>query len=216
MKTPDRKTQPLCDEWWPVGRCVAYIIGVGDEWSFPHRAAAKGCAVHGYDPTAPLREVHFNFARMHNFTFHYMGLSGESKQTTFNSYGTVDGGGFLATLDAMAMANQPDQRSPNIISIDCEGCEWAALEEMSRNPKTIRLLKNVHILYLDLHFHLRNPPSVRQFVHALDFIFVKMQFKLRWLRNGDGYPGDQKVVDFLGTAGLPGGFCCYELALVRG
>ena len=93
--------------------------------------------------------------------------------------------------------------------------EWDALEEMSRSPEAIRLLLGVKVLHMDFHFHLRNPATVRQFVHAFDFLFDTLGFRLRWLRNGDGYPADQKVVDFLGTAGLPAGFCCYESVLVR-
>ena len=224
-------TQAMCDAWWPTP-CVAYIIGIGDEWSFPMRAAKKGCIIHGYDPTTPLRRSHERFAKANNFSFHYLGLRGASQVASstktslvsaeagsnsagFNSYGAVDGGMALATLDQLASANPKGERQPHILSVDIEGMEWAAIEEWSRNPKAQKILSKVQYLYLDMHFHLRNPVTVRQFVHGFEFLFDKMGFKMRWLRIGDGYPADQKVVDFLGAAGLPGGMCCYESLLVR-
>jgi len=212
--TKHQETQASCDAWWPTP-CTAYIIGVGDEWSFPVKAAAKGCTIHAYDPTPSLRMSHEKFAQRRNFTFHYLGLRGASTEKTFNSYGVVDGGMALATLDGLAAANPPGEQQPHILSVDIEGMEWAAIEEWSRNPQAQHILANVKYLYLDMHFHLRNPVTVRQFVHGFEFLFGKMDFKLRWLRVGDGYPADQKVVDFLGAAGLPGGFCCYESLLVR-
>ena len=102
-----------------------------------------------------------------------------------------------------------------MLSIDVEGYEWTALDEMARNPRAMRLLAGVRVLYLDMHFHLRNPPTLREFVRAFEFLFDTMRFRLAWLRSGNGYPADQKVVDFLGVAGLPAGLCCYEMALVR-
>ena len=59
------------------------------------------------------------------------------------------------------------------------------------------------------------PPTLHEFVLAFQLLFDRLKFKLRWLRSVNGYPADQKVVDFLGVAGLPAGFCCYEMALVR-
>jgi hypothetical protein len=212
--TAHRATQASCDAWWPTP-CVAYIIGVGDEWSFPLKAATQGCVIHAYDPTAPLRQAHERFARRNNFSFHYLGLRGASTHNTFNSYGAVDGGMALKTLDGLAAANQPGEQQPHILSIDIEGMEWAAIEEWTRNPAAQRILSKVQYLYLDMHFHLRNPVTVRQFVHGFEFLFDKMGFRLRWIRVGDGYPADQKVVDFLGAAGLPAGLCCYESLLVR-
>ena len=37
LRTTKKQTQPACDAWWPKSErgCVVYVIGVGDEWSFP-------------------------------------------------------------------------------------------------------------------------------------------------------------------------------------
>lgn len=216
LRTTKKQTQPACDAWWPKSErgCVVYVIGVGDEWSFPRRAKANNCSVYAFDPTTDLRRRQEEAARRQGFKYYFLGLSGDAKRSSSaNSYGAVEGGGALATLDELARSVVG--RPPSILSIDCEGCEWAALNEMASNPRAIEVLRGVRVLYLDMHFHLRSPPNVPQFVRALDFLFERMKFKLRWLRNGDGYPGDQKIVDFLGVAGLQAGFCCYEAALVR-
>ena len=158
-----------------------------------------------------------------------------------------------------------------MLSIDCEGCEWSAFEQMARDPRALKILSGVELLLLDAHFSpsmvpptlaqvrvcmrrlslqsicvstlwecqelraahygaslgylcshvthafgLRPPSAVlAQFVNAFELLFFRLKFKLRWLRSVNGYPIDQKVVQFLGTAGLPAGFCCYEMALVR-
>lgn len=228
MKSHHAETQPQCNAWWPRKRshnathgghaCVAYILGLGEirdgGWEFAHRAAKHGCIVHGYEPAKPLRAGHERYARQNNFSFHFAGLSGARSFSSLTSYGVAEGD-VLATLDQLAERNPPGERQPDVLSIDVEGYEWTALDEMARNPHAMRLLAGVRVFYLDLHFHLRNPPTLREFVHAFEFLFDRMQFRLAWLRNGNGYPADQKVVDYLGVAGLPAGLCCYEMALVR-
>ena len=99
---------------------------------------------------------------------------------------------------------------------DIEGGEWAALEQMGRDPEAMRMLRGVKLLYLDVHLSpTLTPPTLRQFVAAFELLFHRLRFKLRWLRTVNGYPSDQKVVDFLGATGVPAGLCCYEMALVR-
>ena len=58
-------------------------------------------------------------------------------------------------------------------------------------------------------------PSPRQFVGAFEMLFSKLRFKLHFLRPLYGYPGEQTVVDFLAAAGVPEGYCCYEMVLVK-
>jgi hypothetical protein len=219
--------------------CVAYVIGIGelstrgagrgDAWGFPMDAARRGCRVHAYDPTiairrrqeesalkrdAHLREVKSG-ARGGSLRFHFAGLGSGSMRNTTNSYGTIDAS-VLRSLVQMAAALPASERKPRVLSIDCEGCEWAAFEQMTRDPAAIRILRGVELLFLDGHLSpTMVPPTLKQFVGAFELLFVRLGFRLRWLRSVNGYPADQKVVDFLGVAGLAPGFCCYEMALVR-
>ena len=94
----------------------------------------------------------------------------------------------------------------------------AAAQAETRRPLRLhrRLLGGVKLLFLDAHLSpTMLPPTPRQFVVALELLFHRLGFRLRWLRSVDGFPADQKVADFLGVAGLPAGFCCYEMVLVR-
>ena len=292
MRTPMAKSQPDCESWWPPSpttdgrRCVAYVIGIGhlkrggrgDAWSFPIKAARRGCAVHAYDPTIAIRQrqeegaAKINAklrkessvaatkgaggggggatgkgggvgvgvgvgggtstssaggARMPhhlgrspanlrgNVTFHFAGLGAERTLNTTNSYGTIDGS-TLFPMAALAQQTPPAERRPTVLSIDCEGCEWAALEQMSHDTRALKLLSGVQLLLIDVHLSPSMvPPTMGQFVRAFELLFHRLKFKLRWLRSVNGYPTDQRVVEFLGVAGLDAGFCCYEMVLVR-
>ena len=79
-----------------------------------------------------------------------MSAEAGSNSAGFNSYGAVDGGMALATLDQLASANNLGERQPHILSVDIEGMEWAAIEEWSRNPKAQKILSKVQYLYLDM------------------------------------------------------------------
>ena len=67
-----------CHSWWPHRRdqpCVAYFIGIGDEWGFARDAVSHGCRVHAYDPTTELRLRHVRSAdaitEFHNVSPHF-------------------------------------------------------------------------------------------------------------------------------------------------
>ena len=219
-----------CQSWWPRRRdesCVAYYIGIGDEWGFARDAISHGCRVHAYDPTTRLRLRHayganaINTEQRHdqcptcNVSFHFAGLGGRRHASSLNSFGSINGSE-IATLTELAAANPEADRSPEVLLIDIEGGEWAAFEQMGRDPEAMRMLRGVKLLYLDVHLSpTLTPPTLRQFVVAFELLFHRLRFKLRWLRTVNGYPSDQKVVDFLGATGVPAGLCCYEMALVR-
>lgn len=215
-----------CDAFWPAQRgedCTAYVIGVGGHWGFPKYATKMGCTVHAYDPTLELRRRHQSAAaRMEGVHFHFAGLGGGAALTTasapaasssHNSYGTI-GNTQLMTLDQMVESQPPGSGAMRVLTIDCEGCKWAAIEQLAQNGSAA--LQHVQLLMVELHV---SPsmlaPSLTQFVNLFEFLLVRQGFKLWMLRTNDGYPYDQKVVDFLGLGGLRAGLCCYELAFIR-
>ncbi len=238
MSTPLHDAQPPCGTWWPPGghSCVVYVIGVGDlghgghgdAWGLSKHAAVKrGCRVHAYDPTTTIRARHeagaakirskLRSKRAGNVSFHFAGLGDGARATTNNSYGTVDGMS-LYTLSELAARNPEGERHPTVLSIDCEGCEWAALSHIGDggDPQALRLLQGVKLLLLDAHLSpTMRAPTPQQFVRVMELLFHRLRFKLRWLRSVNGYPLDQHIADFLAVGGLPVGFCCYEMALVR-
>ena len=218
-----------CDAFWPSRReeaCAAYVIGVGGHWAFPRYATSMGCIVHAYDPTLELRRRHqIDAGRMKDVNFHFAGLGGASGRTSgqstpaqassYNSYGTI-GSAHLMTLGEMVESHGAGFRQMRVLTIDCEGCEWAAMEQLAQNGSSTSVLQHVELLMVEVHV---SPsmvaPTLTQFVNLFEFLLLKQGFKLWWLRTNDGYPYDQKVVDFLGMGGLRAGLCCYELAFHR-
>lgn len=225
----NREATPACAAWWPAGRTVTYVIGVGDEYRFVIEAARSG-PVHGYDPTVRLRERHKTQMEKlgPNVTFHYMGLGSARTVNDVNddsnairteqradSFGAIDGSK-LATFAELAASNPSGERAADVAVIDCEGCEWEALAQVRGDAEGLALLGGVKLLYLDIHLSpTMLPPTPKQFASTFDLLFNRLGFRLRWLRSVDGYPVDQKVADFLGFAGVPAGFCCYEMVLQR-
>ena len=50
-----------------------------------------------------------------------------------------------------------------MLSIDCEGCEWSAFEQMARDPRALKILSGVELLLLDAHFSPSMvPPTLAQ------------------------------------------------------
>lgn len=201
-----------------------YSVGVGNDWSFQVHAlkAARELVVHAYDPTVQLEEKHraAALALGSRVNFHFMGLGGGDPPTalvgqTQNAYGSLATSS-LWTLRQLVDRNPPEERQIDILTIDCEGCEWAALEQLWVSGDS--LLRSVKLLMIELHLSpTMVPPTPQQFANLFTYLFDVLDFRLWFIRSNEGYPFDQQVADFIGTASadIDPGLCCYELALVR-
>ena len=217
-----------CADFWPTARpCNAFVVGVGNNFKFSRYATARGCSAHAWDPTLELRARHQAGARMADraakqrdktlgVSFHFAGLHGaENGTSSHNSYGSIDAAHMLR-LDEMVSLVGGHGGPLRVLTVDCEGCEWSAFEQLAA-AKDSTALASVELLLVELHVSpTMVAPTLAQFVAFFDYILHTLGFKLWSLRSNDGYPRDQAVVDFLGVAGLPAGLCCYELGFVRG
>ncbi|KAG8457841.1 hypothetical protein KFE25_005110 [Diacronema lutheri] len=206
-----------------------YAIGIGDVWGFEDEAAAvHGCVVEAYDPTADLRAKHEAHAHA-GVRYHFAGLGGTRANSTAphhaspaavtavtavtrNWYGAVDPR-TLTTLGAMAEAD--GHGAIDVLKVDCEGCEWAAFEQIAR--ETPALLDRTSVLFLELHISptLVAPSGVTQFNGIYDFLLDRQGMRLWYLRNSVGFKRDRHVVDFLEEQGAKRDQCCLALAFYR-
>eukprot|EP00966_Prymnesium_polylepis_P230424 5331740-Prymnesium_polylepis.1 len=147
-----------CDAFWPASAgelCSAFVIGVGGHWAFARYATSMGCSVHAYDPTLELRRSHEQGAsRLRDVHFHFAGLGGGGgvpselapTRSSLNSYGTIHRAQ-LMTLDEMVASKPASSGALRVLTIDCEGCEWSAIEQLALNESNA--LQHVHLLMLE-------------------------------------------------------------------
>ena len=210
----------LCPAYFPFGEDMV-VIGVGGNYDFERvvGAAPLGTHVHAFDPTEELKDWHIRNAPA-NVSFHDVGLgsasgasaSDEAAGESSQLYGTISPLR-LKTLSELYSVSGADAHGPAVLKIDCEGCEWPALEQVAR--ETPWVLDNVQVLMMEVHVTpLLNPPTPEQF-DTLFSLLTSKGFKLWYLRENVGAPENVGAVDFLTVLGWPQRLCCYELGFVH-
>lgn len=204
-------------------KCLVYSFGIANEWDFEDgMASVFGCEVHAFDPTTAFVGVH----RAHNVEdvhFHYTGLghttSTEQTSSTSNipvqhdgTYGEL-GGNFL-TLGSIVRQLSHEHRRINILKIDCEGCEWRSLYELSQHDSAI--LDNVCNIYLELHFtttlNVRTHSDLKYVAFFWEEYIQKRGFKFWFVHTNPGNYYDRTYHEILQKIGFPT-HCCIEIAI---
>lgn len=226
---------PECQFFWPPTgpRCHVYSIGVANQWGFEDSASTR-CSVHAYDPTKQLKKVH-EAHRRQNVHFHYRGLGGETSRGVAHPVGgggsgnvtvrrtsvdrsNVYGSHSLASLRTLneLVAGNAGQPLPDVLKIDCEGCEWVALLQVAR--RTPSILNRTSLLLLEVHVAASMASDGITSEHASEvfkFLLDILGFRVWWMRDNPGHKRDQRIARFGRKVGLRNGQCCYELALAR-
>jgi hypothetical protein len=208
-------TWHVCEDLLPSAghACTALSIGIGGDWFFEQALRRRGCRVHGFDPTVALRSRHEAFAADHNMSFHFQGLGRPAGNR--NAYGAIDVT-TLAPLGALfASAGVGADGAVDVLKIDCEGCEWAALADVAARAPA--LLSRVSQLLIEVHM---TPGygfgGAAQLGALLEHLLGAQGFRLHRTRANLGYARDRNLVpDELVRAGWPRAPCCAELHFVR-
>jgi hypothetical protein len=128
MCHPGRLAHRMMDDD-PNGDCLIYSVGSAGDFSFEDDIARmhnNKCEIHIFDPADWSRK---GDETMKNIHYHAWGM----KSTYDNSPSVVwprgRKGGFKTFQDTMALLGHSDNRTIDLLKIDCEGCEFSTLRD---------------------------------------------------------------------------------------
>lgn len=218
-----------CAEFWKVrapitpsspAQCLVYSFGIANEWDFEDNSAREmNCEVHAFDPAADMLDVHLAH-RQPNVYFHHLGLSGngtvESTALLSNQVYGEYSGRMMALDDIMSLLGHSN-RKIDVLKIDCEGCEWAALHDIAtRSP---HLLDNVCNIYIEVHISTTLGMNSIEQIHLMgkfyDEYIKKHGFRLWYRHTSAGHPHDRTLHPLLREMGFSPYVCCYEIGLYQ-
>jgi Methyltransferase domain len=153
--------------------CLVYSFGIHTSWEWEEKMAhLLHCEVHAFDPTM---NHPTNLAP--GVTFHKLGLQADgtdlSKTHAFE-YDAIDPKLLLTLGQIMARLGHVG-RKLDVLALDCEGCEWGALNQLACSGESAL----VDQLFLELHFQkdlgLSNQVDVMKAAQGIDCLW-----KHRW------------------------------------
>ena len=156
--------------------CVAYSIGIADNWIFDDLMLERGCVVRSFDPTM-VKFPPEHYARSDRHKFEAIGVGAESRVETRGGDTTRNYGGkavyAVETLDDMMTRHGHARLS--VLRMDVEGAEWHVLEQMLASG----VLDRVDQLLLEIHLH-RPLAKMSAFVRTLHRIRDDHGLQLFW------------------------------------
>jgi hypothetical protein len=210
----------LCRDFVPKNRrCLVYSVGIRDIYQNELLMGREGCEVHAFDCT-----VDYPAVLGPNVTFHpwCLGTSmGELLLDGAQRQGHAERKQFLQLDEVVRRLGHVDDEL-TVLKMDCEGCEWAALDALrTRMPE---FLARVRMMMLEIHLIVNEKASESDRRSAVD-LMARVVDNFRGYRtygysiNARTDPGrftDRGLLTpELAPAGVHAGACCYEMSLVR-
>lgn len=163
------------DDVRPVsGNCFALNFGIGFDVTFDEALVNYGCRVIAVDPTNanmtdrmyrvnitddiyPVSSVRHD----HNGkTFHALNIGVDDHEHTIMLNLTIDSVGYVSNVAPYrtyrSIVDILDNPRVNILKIDIEGVEWRMFEQILSSPQSVRLLKHVQQILLEIHLDFLN------------------------------------------------------------
>lgn len=148
----------VCDDykWRPVPPCIVYSMGINDDFSFDDSVASSyGCNVFSFDPT--MKKGAHQHSKL--VSFYPLGIGGAAGNTgIWHADSSKIKPSQLHTLNDIRARLHHTEKVIDVLKIDVEGAEWAALQNMIQE----RQLHNVRQLIVEFHqFQFETKESLR-------------------------------------------------------
>lgn len=200
----------ICSTFLPSKPCKMFSFGIASQWGFEEMIKDIGCSVFAFDPTVQFEKAHKEFAKRNNFVFETVGLKGNELEKNPNNYGKLGN-----TFYSMEYFTQKFGY-PDILKLDCEGCEWGAFRAIFQNVPEMML--HIQMIILEIHVtkELRvTTTAIRHMELFFEHVFIKYNFSLSYMHENPGAIRDRTVHPILAKLGMKPHVCCYEIVLVK-
>ena len=160
----------------PEDKCIVYSFGLGADWSFDNAAEARGCEVHGFDPTGLLWRQGMHGTAYANIDY---AKQYPSKSKHFHNWGV--GAADIAVYPAGSVPQdwpglgdpQLSRSNPEpwemrsiartmqdlghdhltVLKVDVEGAEWDAMAALLSTEKMVSMVREGRIRQLLVEWH---------------------------------------------------------------
>ena len=217
------KNWGYCKSFAPSGsndKCIVYSFGIRDLYTAELLYGREGCDVYAFDCTVSYPEE-----LGANVTFKPWCLGSDSSELKLDgkesqAMQTAKNAIFM-DLPSIVKTLGHEEDELTILKMDCEGCEWNALDALlSRMPE---FFSRIRMLLLELHFVTNLPPGSRERTEEIRTIARVMDSFREYRTFSFGINSDLSVERFaegifydeLYNSGLFVGACCYEISMVR-
>jgi hypothetical protein len=221
--SPSESPWGLCKDYvvddskQPNNRCIIYSIGVREIYTAELLYGRAGCEVHAFDCT-----INHPQQLGPNVTFHPWCLGTDSSELKLDGGPKRDDNG-LKFKQLPAIINELGHQNEELtmLKMDCEGCEWDALDSLQIQMPTF--FSRIRMMYLELHYVSNNKVgSVERAKEMSTMTRVTRTFG-NFSTFGYSINSDVSLERFnnpmffreLYDVGLFFGTCCFEFSMVR-
>ena len=151
--------------------CLVYSVGSNNDIAFEKAVHTfmKGCEIHTFDPTLNKPFVGGEYAIFHPWG---LGLDGVKAAARGNSW---EGKSFETVFKELAHEN----RTVDVLKIDCEGCEWDVMPPLFELMSTGRVKVDQILIELHLPKLKNNITKLKNFFWAADKAKIRLFHKER-------------------------------------